>query len=107
MTLAFDIWTTVFAVLGCGFVTAGTIGILRFPDLRCRLHAMTKADTVGLGLIVVALLPRVGSVPAALKLLLIWVLALTAGAVSASLLPRGAAPTRLGDHGLDTAHHDG
>lgn len=40
------------AALGGGvlFFVAGTVGLLRFPDVFSRLHAVTKADTVGLGL---------------------------------------------------------
>lgn len=86
MNVVLDLWTAAFALVGCAFFTAGTVGILRFPDLRSRLHAMTKADTVGLGFVLVALVPRVDGVAAALKLLLIWLMAGIAGAVGASLL---------------------
>ena len=37
---------------GLGFLAAGSLGLLRFPDAVSRLHALTKADTLGLGLIV-------------------------------------------------------
>ena len=40
------------------FFLAGTVGLLRFPDTMTRLHALTKVDNLGLGLIVLALLPR-------------------------------------------------
>ena len=40
------------------FFFAGTVGLLRFPDSLSRLHALTKADNLGLGLIVLGLLPR-------------------------------------------------
>ncbi|MGB9018202.1 MAG: monovalent cation/H(+) antiporter subunit G [Pseudolabrys sp.] len=36
---------------------AVTIGLLRFPDTLTRLHALTKVDNLGLGLIVFGLLP--------------------------------------------------
>jgi len=35
------------------FFVAGTIGLLRFPDLYCRLHALTKADNLALDWILV------------------------------------------------------
>ncbi len=35
------------------------MGLLRFPDTLTRLHALSKADNLGLGLIVLGLLPRV------------------------------------------------
>jgi hypothetical protein len=33
------------------FFIGGTVGLLRFPDVHSRLHALTKADNLGLGLI--------------------------------------------------------
>lgn len=32
-------------------VVAGTLGLVRFPDVFVRLHALTKADGMGLALI--------------------------------------------------------
>lgn len=86
MNLILDLVSAALAVSGCAFFTAGTVGLLRFPDLRSRLHALTKADTLGLGLVVLALLPQVGSWGGAAKLLLIWALGLAAAATSARLL---------------------
>ena len=65
---------------GLAFFAAGTIGLLRFPDVHSRLHAITKADNLGLGLIVLALLPHAGNVVDAFKLLAIWFLVLIASA---------------------------
>lgn len=47
MTVVLDVLVAVLLISG-GFFTAGTIGIVRFPDLRGRLHALTKADNLGL-----------------------------------------------------------
>lgn len=88
MSALLTIFTAVTATLGIVFFTAGTIGLLRFGDVRGRLHALTKADTLGLGLVMIALMPHVGSVAAAVKLLLIWVLALAAASASAHVLGR-------------------
>jgi multicomponent Na+:H+ antiporter subunit G len=74
------------------FFLAGTAGLLRFPDLHSRLHALTKADNVGLGLLVAALAAHAGSVQVAAKLLLVWLLALLASAGAAYALARGALP---------------
>lgn len=60
------------------FFVAGTVGLLRFPDLYCRLHALTKADNVGLGFLVLALMLDAGSWQEVLKLGLIWVMVLAA-----------------------------
>lgn len=75
---------------GVAFFVVGSIGVLRFPDVYTRIHALTKADNLGLGLVVLGLLPGAESVAAALKLLLIWLLALLASACSAYLVARAA-----------------
>lgn len=76
--------------VGACFFVVGSIGLLRFPDVYTRIHALTKADNLGLGLIVLGLLPGAGSPAAAFKLLLIWLLALIASACSGYLIARTA-----------------
>ena len=73
---------------GTLFFFAGTVGLLRFPDVFARLHALTQADNVGLGLIVAGL--AIDSVAVAAKLLLVWVLVLLASASVAHLIARVA-----------------
>ena len=45
-----------FVSIGIAFFVAGSIGVLRLPDLHSRLHALTKADNLGLGLLSAAAL---------------------------------------------------
>ena len=59
-------------LLGAFFYCAGTVGLLRFPDVYTRLHALTKADNVGLGCLLAGLAVQADSLASALKLLLIW-----------------------------------
>ena len=61
------------------FFTAGTVGLLRLPDTHSRLHALTKADNVGLGFTVFAVMLQAGSWTTVFKLALIWLLVLSAG----------------------------
>ena len=81
MTLT-DGLTMALTLLGAGFFMAGTAGLLRFPDVYTRLHALTKADNLGLGLIVVGLALQASSWLVVFKLLLIWILVLISGATS-------------------------
>lgn len=76
--------------LGCLFFLAGTIAMLRFPDTYTRIHALTKADNLGFGLVVLGLLPSAGSVAAAGKLVLIWLLVLASSATAAHLMAQAA-----------------
>lgn len=77
-------------IIGGLFFLAGTLGLLRFPDVYTRLHALTKADNVGLGLVVAGLVFQAASWSIAAKLLLIWLLVLLAGASVAHLVARTA-----------------
>ena len=79
-----------FILAGLVFFVAGSIGLLRLPDGYCRLHALTKADNVGLGLLVIGLVWLQTSVLLAVKLLLVWILVLASSAVSAHLIAQRA-----------------
>ena len=87
-------------VLGVVFFLSGTLALLRFPDLFTRLHALTKADNLGLGFVASGLALHAGSVVMAMKLLLIWLLVLLASASVSHLIARAALttdPTREAD----------
>jgi multicomponent Na+:H+ antiporter subunit G len=81
-----EVLSAVLLVAGAFFFLAGTAGIIRFPELHSRLHALTKADNLGLGLTVLGLLAIAPSAAVAVKLLLTWVLALLASASAASII---------------------
>lgn len=78
----------VLLVLGCLFFAVGTLGLFRFSDTLTRIHALTKVDNLGLGFIVLALLPLAPSLAGGLKMVLIWAVALAAAATSAHLIAR-------------------
>lgn len=79
-----------FIAAGVAFFLMGTIALLRFPDLFTRLHALTKADNLGLGMIAAGLALQAGSALLALKFLLIWVLVMLASASVSHLIARTA-----------------
>ncbi len=83
-----DVFSVVAIVAGGFFYLAGTVGLLRFPDAYTRLHALTKADNLGLVLVVIGLLPQVGSVLAGLKLVLVWLLVMLSSAAVSQLIAR-------------------
>jgi multicomponent Na+:H+ antiporter subunit G len=85
-----DLFTVVAVGAGGFFFLAGSVGLLRFPDALTRLHALTKADNLGLGLVVLGLLPRVDGVLGGLKLIAIWLLALLASGAASQLIARVA-----------------
>ncbi|MBV8935904.1 MAG: monovalent cation/H(+) antiporter subunit G [Alphaproteobacteria bacterium] len=90
MSLALEVLTFLAVSAGAFFFLAGTVGLLRFPDALSRLHALTKADNVGLGLIVLGLLFQMEDPFAALKLVAVWLLTLLAGGAVTQLIAHAA-----------------
>lgn len=88
MRYVVDIFTVVTVSMGAFFFLAGTVGLLRFPDTLTRLHALTKADNMGLGLVVLGLLPRAGGLNAGFKLIAVWLLVLVSASVVSQLIAR-------------------
>ena len=88
MSVALDIMTTAAICAGAFFFLAGTVGLLRFPDTLTRLHALTKADNLGLGLVVLGLLPRTTGLASALELLCVWLLVMLGSATTSQLIAR-------------------
>ena len=85
-----EIASVILLLTGGVFFFAGTVGLLRFPDVYTRLHALAKADNLGLGFIMLGLLLQAPGPAAALKLVLIWLLALAASATVGFLIARRA-----------------
>jgi multicomponent Na+:H+ antiporter subunit G len=88
VTNLLDVLSIVAIAAGAVFFLAGTLGLLRFPDTFTRLHALTKADNLGLGLVVLGLLPQVDGVVTGLKLVVVWLLVMLAGACAGQLVAR-------------------
>ena len=86
-----DVLGAILVAAGTAFFVAGTVGLVRFPDLLTRLHAPTKADNVGLGLIVAGMALWHGWSPVSAKLLLVWLVVLPASGLGAHLIAREAA----------------
>jgi multicomponent Na+:H+ antiporter subunit G len=85
-----DAFSIVAIVAGLMFFLAGTVGLLRFPDAYTRLHALTKADNLGIALVVIGLLPQMEGVLPALKLVLVWLLVMLSSAGVSQLIARSA-----------------
>jgi multicomponent Na+:H+ antiporter subunit G len=90
MSLALNLFTILAVSAGAFFFLAGTVGLLRFPDPLTRLHALTKADNLGLGLVVMGLLPQVQWPLGTMKLVAVWLFVLLAGTTVSQLMARAA-----------------
>lgn len=70
MSVLRDLISLTFMVGGLFFFFVGTVGLIRLPDVLTRMHATTKCDTLGAGLIVVGVVLYLGFTLASLKALL-------------------------------------
>ena len=77
-----------FIIAGLLFFLAGTVGLLRFPDIYSRLHAVTKADNAGLGLLAVGIALLAGTWRLVLLIALLWMVAVVASSVACHLVAR-------------------
>ena len=86
-------WLLIIAAIP--FFWGGSLGLLRFPDVYTRLHALTKADNLGLGLVTPGSMFLADDWMVAIKLLFIWLLVLTASTVSCFLIANAARKTNI------------
>jgi len=91
-----DVIVAVLLVVGGVFAFVGAVGMLRFPDFYMRLHAPTKATTLGVGGVLLASL-LVGWLRGdlGLNLLLITMFLFITAPVSANLLSQAALHLRV------------
>lgn len=85
-----ETFSAVLMSLGALFFVAGTVGLLRFPDVFCRLHALTKADGMGLALICLGAAIGADDWGEVLRIGLVWAFVALAGATGGHLVARHA-----------------
>jgi multicomponent K+:H+ antiporter subunit G len=83
-------------LLGAFFLLVGAIGLIRLPDFFMRLHAPTKASTLGLGgLLLASMLLAAAQGRAGFAELLITLFVFVTAPVSANLLAQAALHLRV------------
>ncbi|WP_462330111.1 cation:proton antiporter [Thiohalocapsa halophila] len=91
-----DVLTLTLVSLGALFFVAGYVGLARFPNALSRMHALSEVDTVGLGLVILGLLPQASWPFGMLKLIALWLVVLLAGGTTGQMLA-GAIHAGIGD----------
>ena len=86
LELSRDILGASLAVSGVVLLSVATLALWRIRDSAGRLHALTIADNLGLGLVAAGLGVLSGSWADAALLVLIWLVVLFAGTSAAQLL---------------------
>ena len=84
----------VIMVAGSLFVLVAAIGVLRLPDVLCRMHAATKAGAFGTALLLVAAVLGFASLAAVVKAMLVIVFFYVTAPVAGHLLGCAAYTSR-------------
>ncbi|RAI01191.1 Na+/H+ antiporter subunit G [Acuticoccus sediminis] len=82
--------TGILCVIGSFFIMVAAIGLVRLDDLYMRMHAASKAGTVGVGGLLAGLAIFFGEADVALRALAGFVFFLLTAPVSAHLLAKAA-----------------
>lgn len=90
MEQAIDIVAGVLVLIGSLFVFAAAVGLVRMPDVYIRMHAATKAGTLGSGLILLAVAVAADEGGIVLRALAAVVFLIATTPVAAHLLGRAA-----------------
>ncbi len=85
-----DIITSVLVIAGGLFAFAAALGVLRLPDVLIRMHASTKAGTLGCGLILVAVAVHFGETGIVARAIAAIVFLLLTAPVAAHMIARAA-----------------
>ena len=85
-----DIVGTTLICVGLFFIAVTAIGVLRLPDFFTRVHAVSKTETLGIGLVMLGLAFHAPSLLTGGKLVFAAIFVFIANPVSAHLLTRAA-----------------
>lgn len=86
----FDYLAGILILIGAMFALAGAVGIVRFPDFYSRMHAASKAGTLGSCTMLIALALHIGEGSVAMRAVAGVIFFLLTTPVSAHLLSRAA-----------------
>lgn len=78
------------ALSGCFFYVVGALGLIRMPEFFTRMHALSVSDSVGVPLLLLALILQSGWNLNSARLLLILIVLLYGGTVVTHALARAA-----------------
>lgn len=90
MEVIADAVSWVFIVLGSFFVLAGSIGMIRMPDVYTRMHAASVIDTLGATLLIIGFVIQAGFTLISLKLWFVLALFFFFGPVASHALAQAA-----------------
>lgn len=90
-----EVMTSVFLLIGAFFILVGSIGLVRLPEFFMRLHAPTKASTLGVGGVLIASMVYALNESVLIHELIITLFVFVTAPVSAHLLSQAALRLKL------------
>ena len=92
-----DVLIALFLLIGAGFALIGALGLAKLPDFYTRLHAPTKATTLGVGGLIIASMIYFSSRAPGLSLheLLLTIFLFISAPVTAHMLTKTALHQRV------------
>ncbi|MEM8587917.1 MAG: monovalent cation/H(+) antiporter subunit G [Pseudomonadota bacterium] len=85
-----DLITAILVIVGALFAFAAGLGVLRLPDVLIRMHASTKAGTLGCGLILVAVAVYFGETGVVARSIAAIIFLLATAPIAAHMIGRAA-----------------
>jgi multicomponent Na+:H+ antiporter subunit G len=82
--------TTILIVSGAFFMLVAGVGVIRMPDLLMRMHAATKAGTLGAGLLLLAVAVHFGTTGVTIRAVATVFFLLFTAPVAAHVIGRAA-----------------
>jgi len=90
METLLDLLSWISILAGVFFMVVGSIGVLRMPDVFCRLHSAGMTDTMGAGFILLGLAFQAGFTLVLVRIVLIYAFLLFTSPISTHALARAA-----------------
>ena len=88
MELIRNIIVAILMISGVFFFVVGTVGLIRMPDVFSRMHATTKCDTLGAGLILLAVIAYNGINAVSIKFLMVLIFIWITNPTSAHIIAK-------------------
>ena len=99
-----DILSSIFIISGTFFFFVGVVGLIRMPDVFSRMHATTKCDTIGAGLIYFGLIIWQGMTFTTLNIVLILVFIWITNPTAAHYIAKSAYVLKLKNETLEESN---
>lgn len=94
MTVVTDIFVAWCVTWGAVFIALAALGLLRMPDLYCRLHASSKAATLGIACLAIGVVVHFHDWNVGFRAIAFGLVLFLTAPISAHLIARAAFVTR-------------